>query len=127
MEGEATMVGNIASGPDATLRDVLVARARGSSDGRLVADVVGGIGVLLVAATWHPRAWLTLACAALCFVSFGAWGITDRELGERGRAGPRWAVLLFRGLRGLAVVTGAVAAAALLLQALALALGTWIS
>lgn len=121
------MIGNIASSPDASLRDVLVARARASSDGRLVADVVGGVLALLAAATWHPRAWVALCSIALCFASFGAWGITDRELGERGQAGPRWAVACFRGVRALAVATGAVGGIALLLGILGLALGTWIS
>lgn len=121
------MVGNTAHSPEADLREVLVARARASSDGRLVADIIGGLLAILVLATWHPRAWLPLGTAALCFVAFGGWGIADRELAEHEESAAHWRVLLLRGSRVASAVVGVTAAVGLLLQMLALALGTWIS
>ena len=121
------MVGNTALPPDASLRDVLVARARASSDARLVVDVAGGLLVLVVVAAWHPRGWLLASCAALCFAAFGAWGISDRELSTPDGPARRWQILVFRAIRVAAVVLGVLAAAALVLQLFGLALGTWIS
>lgn len=121
------MTPELTTGPEASLRDVLVARARRSSDARLVVDVAGGIVAVVVAATWQPRVWLGVVTAAACFIAFGAWGITDRELIEHAEGRAHGAVALLRVLRGLAAAIGAVAGIALLLEALGFALGTWIS
>jgi hypothetical protein len=105
---------------DATLPEFLAARARQSSDPRLAAHVA--IGVLAAAAVlfWHPRGWIPLLAAALCFAAFGLWGIADRALETSpGRA--------LRTLRASAAVLGAIAGLALAFGLVAYGLGTIIS
>ena len=116
--------------PDARLPELLVARARGASDGRLALDLAGGLVAAGAALAWRPSGWLVLLSAALCFAAFGAWGIADREARERPGAGgrsPISPVSLLRGARALAALVGAAAVVTLLFATLALALGTWIS
>src|SRR3954453_12680437 len=88
-EGNArqlTSMDNSALHPDANLVEVLVARAREASDGRLVLDVVGGLALALVFVLWRPSVWLVPFGVGVCLLSFGTWGISDRELGERAGA-----------------------------------------
>jgi len=116
--------------PDARLPELLAARARGASDGRLALDLAGGLVAAAVALAWRPSGWLVLLSAALCFAAFGAWGIADREARERPRASGRSLISLIsllRGVRALAAVVGAMAVVTLLFATLALALGTWTS
>jgi hypothetical protein len=118
---------NPALRPDASLPEYLAARARASSDGRLVVDVIMGACAAIAVAAWRPTGWLCLIGASVCFVAFGAWGIADRELGERadGARGAMRGVLV--AVRTLALGLGVLAAALALFAALALTLGTWIS
>jgi hypothetical protein len=113
--------------PDATLAEFLVQRARSASIRRLTANAVAGAVALAPALWWRPTGWLVFASAALCFLSYGAWGILDRV-----RSRP--AVTSRRPLAGLLDATcvlfallGALAAAGVLLGVWALGLGTWIS
>ena len=113
--------------PDASLPEFLVGRARSASIRRLVADAVAGAAGFAAALWWSPTGWLVLTSAALCFFSFGAWGILDRV-----RSRP--AVTVRALLAGVVDATcalfallGALAAAGVLLGVWALALGTWIS
>jgi hypothetical protein len=108
-----------------TLPEMLASRARSSSDGRLVADVIFGSVFATAALLWRPGAWVVFVSASCCFAAFGAWGIADRILGEQDKAA-RWTHLLRAG-RATAVVTGTIAALALLFSLWGLALGTWIS
>lgn len=69
-----------------------------------------------------------LPCAlALCLVAFGAWGISDRELGERVSGGKERGLNALRLARWLAASLGTLSGLAALFAALALTLGTWIS
>jgi len=113
--------------PDASLAEVLVGRARGASDGRLVLDVVGGVFLALVFVLWRPTAWLIPFGIGLVFLSFGVWGITDREIAERAASGVHAMVPALRAGRATAAVVGAVALFLALFSALGVALGTWIS
>ena len=108
-----------------TLGQLLSARARGASDLRLAIDVAVGVVIAVAVAVWQPPAWPVILAAGLCFGAFGAWGIADRELRERGEAATsvRW----LRVVRQAAALLGVLAAVALLVGVLALALGTWIS
>ena len=118
---------NSAFRSDASLPEALAARACSRSDGRLVLDVLGGVCVASALGVWRPVVWLIPFCVAICFASFGIWGITDRELRERAN-GPRavlWRVL--SGVRVLGGVIGVLAALTAVFAGLALALGTWIS
>lgn len=113
------------SNAEPTLPELLASRARHSSDGRLVADVIFGSAFATSALLWRPSAWLVLVSAACCFAAFGAWGITDRILGEQDKP-ERWTRLLRAG-RVAAVVVGTIAALAFIFSLWGLALGTWIS
>lgn len=69
-----------------------------------------------------------VSCAlALCFVAFGAWGISDRELNERLSGSHTRGLNALRLTRWLARTLGVMSGLAALFAALALALGTWIS
>ena len=104
----------------------LATRARVTSDGRLVGAVIGGLAATLGIAVWRPFGWLVLGCAGLCAAAFGAWGIADRELAERGAMSRPSAVLL-RIVQGGSVIVGSCAAIAAMLVLLGSVLGTWIS
>jgi hypothetical protein len=107
----------------------LSGRARNASDGRLAFDVGVGLVVTIVAVIWRPSGWHIVASAALCFLAFGAWGITDRELRERQSASAA-SFGAYRSLhigRAVAAGVGALAAGGLLISLLGIALGTWIS
>jgi hypothetical protein len=112
---------------DARLPELLAARARSASDGRLALDLAGGLVAAGAALAWRPSGWLVLLSAALCFAAFGAWGIADREARERPPGSRGLLISLLRGVRALAALVGAAAAVTLLFATLALALGTWIS
>lgn len=109
------------------LADFLTDRARRASDGRLVLDGAAGLVGFAVSVIVRPPGWIVLCAVGLCFVSFGSWGIADRELQERGSK----ASLLVRGplraLRVLALLLGTLGALAAIYGAVALTLGTWIS
>lgn len=113
--------------PNASLPAMLAARARGASDGRLLADVLGGVAVASAVAVWRPAAWLILFAASACFASFGLWGIADRELRERATPSNRRLVRALEGVRALSALAGTIAVLTGLFAALAVTLGTWIS
>jgi hypothetical protein len=113
--------------PDASLPEFLAYRARSAPLWRLAIDTVMGGAASAAVVLWRPTASLVLASAALCFFSYGAWGMLDRA---RSRAAPgRWA-FLGRPLDvvcALLAALGVLAAAGVLLGVWAIALGTWIS
>jgi hypothetical protein len=127
--GVAFMTDNAAPRAELTLLEMLAARARGASDGRLVLDVLGGLTIAIVFVLWRPAAWLVPFSVSLCFLTFGAWGISDRELGERAVTGATSIRTLatLRAVRAGAAVIGAISAVLAVLAAFAMALGTWIS
>lgn len=118
------MVDTPANEQPPTLATILVRRARGASDGRLVLDAAGGLIAAAVALVLRPPGWPAIASAATCFLAFGVWGISDRTVRESG-AGARGRAL--RVLRAAAVALGVVGGVALAVTAMALMLGTWIS
>ena len=113
--------------PDASLPEFLVERARSASLRRLAADALAGSAGFAAAVWWRPTGWVVLASVALCFFSYGAWGILDRARSRSEvTAGPRLAGLVDATCVLFALI-GAFAAAGVLLGVWALALGTWIS
>ncbi len=113
--------------PDASLPEFLAHRARTASIRRLAVDALAGGAASAAALWWRPTGWLVLASGALCFFSYGAWGILDRVRSHS-------AVTVKPSLAGLVDATcvlcgllGALAAAGVLLGVWALGLGTWIS
>ena len=117
---------NSAVSPSESLASLLAGRARAASDGRLILDVAVGLLVALALAIWHPRVWLVPFNVAIVLAAFGAWGLADREMAERGAADGVVARAL-RVLRAVSAVVGAGSAAMACFTLLGLALGTWIS
>ena len=113
--------------PDASLSEFLVHRARSASIRRLAIDVLIGTAGFAAALSWKPTGWLVFASVALCFLSYGTWGILDRV---RSRAAPEHDTRI-KGLLdatcALCAIMGALAGAGVLLGVWGLALGTWIS
>jgi hypothetical protein len=113
--------------PDASLPEFLVERARSASLRRLAADAVAGAAGFAAALWWNPTGWLVLSSAALCFFSYGAWGILDRVRSSPAVTGNAWLAGALEATGALSALLGALAAAGVLLGVWALALGTWIS
>lgn len=120
------MFAKSAQRPEATLPELLVERARNASDRRLALDVGLGTVAVVVLVWWRPAGWLLLGSFALAFVAFGAWGIADRELTERGST-PGPLTTLLRGVQLVSVAIGIAAALIVTMHALSILLGRWIS
>jgi hypothetical protein len=110
---------------EVSLGDFLARRARGASDARLIVDAIVGFVVAVAALLAQRPGWYLFTSAGICFLSYGAWGIADRELSERAAAAPaaRWLVLA----RIVAAVVGFAAVILLVLGAFGVALGRIIS
>lgn len=107
--------------PEPSLAQFLAARARRASDARLAIDVGVGLFVLIGASIWRGSGWLVVATASLVVLSYGAWGIADRELEERAGKGQR--VTPLRVGRVMSAVVGVLAAVGFALSAMAVILG----
>lgn len=110
---------------DLTLPALLARRARGASDGRLALDAAAGLIASALVLVLRPPAWPLMLSAAVCFLAFGVWGISDRAVRESTVGARRLRAL--RALRATAVALGVVGALALAAAGMALMLGTWIS
>lgn len=110
------------SDSDVSLPQFLSARARHASDARLALDVACGFVVAIVAVLWRGPAWHIIASAAVCFLAYGAWGITDREMNERSATSADKLAAL-RVARMVAVTVGCIAGVALILGGLFFMLG----
>ena len=112
---------------DADLPGFLAARARSASDLRLMLDAVIGLAAVLVAAIWPIPLGILVMSAGGCFLSFGVWGIADRELIERGTAATTRQARLLRVAKSLATIVGTVSAAVLMIRTMAILIGLVIS
>lgn len=113
--------------PDATLPELLAARARHASDARLAVEAVIGALVVIASLAWHGPGWHLVASLAACVLAFGVWGIADRELGERASSRATVGTMALRALRVVAVVVGAIAVFVVFATGLGIALGRMIS
>jgi hypothetical protein len=113
--------------PDASLPEFLAHRARSASLWRLAIDTVMGGAASAAVLWWRPTASLVLASAALCFFSYGAWGLLDRVRAHAAVANRTVLGRLLDLVCALSAALGVLAAAGLLLGVWAIALGTWIS
>jgi hypothetical protein len=120
---------------DADLRDLWRSYARRTPDTWLALLVslsilllVGFAIVGLMHARWALR-WWPAALLPMFAGAFGAWGIADRELADRGRESDRrpLAVRMLIGIEWAACVAAALAAAAAVIVFLRVTVGTWIS
>jgi hypothetical protein len=120
---------------DSELRDLWRIYARRMSDTALVLCVAMSIllfaGFAIVGLThahWGQH-WWPLALPPIFVASFGAWGIADRELAERQRAGAvdRGTVRTLLAIEWVSCIAAGLAGAASLIVFLRLTVGTWIS
>lgn len=110
-----------------SLPQFLAQRARNASDGRLALDAAAGLIALAAAPVVASPSNVILAAVGTCFVAFGLWGITDRELGERRLTiGPIGGALLLT-VRAVAGALGVIGGLGLIFGGLAVALGRWVS
>ena len=111
--------------PELSLADFLARRARSASDAHLVVDAVIGFVVAIASLLAQGPAWYLFTSAGICFLSFGLWGMADRELGERAATAPaaRWLMLA----RAASAIVGFVAVLMLVMGALGIAIGRVIS
>jgi hypothetical protein len=108
--------------PEISLTAFLARRARTSSDAHLIVDAVIGFVVALAALLAQGPVWYLFTSAGICFLSFGGWGIADREIAERGDNAR--IVRLLRVARFATAIIGFIAAAALVVGTLGVAIGT---
>lgn len=80
-----------------SLPELLMNRARLSSDRKLVINAATGLVAAVSIAILRPPLWSTLSALACCLCAFGLWGILDREVGEVKPSSKR-ALLIARGL-----------------------------
>lgn len=112
---------------NASLAEVLSARARRTPRDRLVLDIAGGV-LIAAAALWaRPSGWLAVAAAAGCFAAYGLWAVAELRLLPRPWPEREPHELLWRSVQGGAAIFGIGAFVLLLFAALGLALGTIIS
>ncbi len=112
---------------NASLAELLSARARRTPRERLALDVAGG-ALVAGAALWaRPAGWLTLTAAALCFASYGVWALAELRLLPRPWPEREPREGLWRGVQAVAALSGIGAFVLLLFAALGLALGRIIS
>lgn len=111
----------------ATLGDALAQRARRASSRRLSLDVGAGLLIVTLATAWRPSGWTVLASAALCFATFGAWGLSNRLLDSPGGVSNSGITASLLILRTVAIAVGIAASLFLLFAVLGVAMGTWIS
>jgi hypothetical protein len=110
-----------------SLPQFLAQRARTASDGRLAIDAAAGLVALAAAVVVASPGNVVLAGVGTCFLAFGLWGITDRELGERRETiGPVGVGLLVTA-RVLVGALGVIGGLGLIFGGLAVALGRWVS
>ena len=85
-----------------------------------------GVLVATVALLWRPDGWTYFLSSGLTCGAFGAWGITDRLLGEQAEldGGAAW---LLRVVRFVCAGVGAVAGVGFVFRVLFTFLGTRIS
>lgn len=108
---------------NASLAELLSARARRTPRDRLALDVIGG-ALIAAAALWaRPSGWVVVAAAAGCFACYGIWALAELQLLPRPWPEREPREGLWRAVQGAAAVLGLSAFVLLLLAALGVALG----
>ncbi len=112
---------------NASLPELLSARARRTPRDRLALDIVGGTLIAAAAAWARPAGWLALAAAAACLASYGVWAVAERQLLPRPWPERTPNELLWHTLQSGAAIIGLGAFALFLFVAVGLGLGTFVS
>jgi hypothetical protein len=110
---------------NASLAELLAARARRATTSRLMIDIIGGALMVAAALLFKPAGWSVLGSAAGCFFAYGCWalvGRVERDIYDAPRRARAWDAL------GVACATvGVFSFIALLLTAVGHAFGRVIS
>jgi hypothetical protein len=112
---------------NASLSEILHARAMHASKGRLGMDMLGGAIVAGAIAWARPKGWVVLLAAALCFLAYGAWATAERRLQPVEFPARIEHESAWRALHAACAFVGLAAFCLLLLAFLGLALGKIIS
>ena len=112
---------------EATLDDVLRARALRTPADRLAIDIVGGVLVAFVACWARPAGWLALFAAALCLAAYGVWAVSERRLQRVSWTETIAREPIWRAVNAIAAVLGLAAFATLVLVVLGIVLGRVVS
>jgi hypothetical protein len=108
---------------DATLAELLSARARRASPRRLTIDIVGGVIAAGIIYWAQPKGWVILFSAAVCLAAYGCWGFADRQVPKSLLVVPQGRHHVWRAARGLAGLIGVLSFATALVVFLGFALG----
>ena len=109
---------------NASLAELLSARARRTPRDRLAIDIVGGL-LLLAAALWaQPSGWVVIAAVGGCFTAYGTWAIAEINLLPRPWPEPAPREALWRPVQVAAAIVGLFAFVLLLFALLGVALGS---
>jgi hypothetical protein len=112
---------------NASLAELLSARARRTPADRLMIDIVGG-ALVAIAAVWaRPSGWVALLAAAICFVCYGAWAVAERRLITSTWTEHVEHESMWRMVHGASAFVGLGAFGLLLFACLGIALGTVVS
>lgn len=65
---------------NASLAELLSARARRTPRYRLALDIVGGVLIIAVALWARPGGWLTVASTGACLAFYGLWAVAELQL-----------------------------------------------
>lgn len=108
---------------NASLAELLSARARRTPRDRLILDVVGGLLVAAAAAWAQPSGWVVIAAASACFAAYGVWGLAEVHLLPRPWPESVSREPLWRAVQAIAALAGVAAFVLFLFAALGVALG----
>lgn len=108
---------------NASLSEVLSARARRTPRDRLLVDVAGGLLIAVAAAWARPTGWVVLASAAACLAAYGLWALAEVRLLPRPWPEATRHAAWWRGVQRVAAVLGVGAFVLFLVAALGVALG----
>lgn len=112
---------------NASLPELLSARARRTPRDRLALDVIGG-ALVAAAALWaRPSGWVAVAAAGGCFAFYGIWALAELRLLPRPWPEREPHERLWLAIQGAAEVFGLISFVLLLFAALGVALGRFIS
>ncbi|MCL4215359.1 MAG: hypothetical protein KJZ74_15765 [Gemmatimonadales bacterium] len=109
---------------NASLAELLSARARRTPRDRLAIDVVGGLLIAGTAVWARPGGWLIVAAAAGCFTFYGIWALAERHLLPRPWPERPSHEGVWEAVQGAAAVLGVGSFVLLLLAALGVGLGS---
>ena len=108
---------------NASLAELLSARARRTPRDRLALDVIGGILIATTAGWARPSGWVVVAAAAGCFAFYGIWALAELRLLPRSWPEPAPNERLWEAVQGAAAVLGLGSFVLLLIAALGVGLG----